>query len=390
MEKYMEKLNVVFEKHLNDFKEVNQYLYDNPELGRCEFKSSLAHMSLLGKLGFQVEAGICDMDTAYIASFKSENPGARIAYLSEYDALPGIGHGCGHNILGVASIAAGTLLKEFVTLYGGEVLVIGCPAEETSGGKVDMCKMGVFDDVDVAIIAHPTSQHHYRSGKSQAIEPIQFVFKGRTAHASSAPHEGVNALDGVLNLFSGINALRQQTISTARIHGVISEGGKAANIIPDLAIADFYVRAPETKYLKELVERVKNCARGAALASGTELEIRNYETSFANLVTNQTLSLAYEKNLKFLGIETVLDRDGIGSTDAGDVSHVCPTIHPYFPISKEKIIGHSREFAEKSIGEDSYSGMKTASMAMALTGIEILSSQELLKNIKIEFDSHRN
>lgn len=385
MERYIAELNEVFEENIDRFKKLNEELYANPELGRAEFKSSKAHRELLSELGFQVTEGICNMETAYLASFKGKKEGPRIAYLTEYDALPGIGHGCGHNILGTASIAAGTLLKKYAALYGGEVLVVGCPAEETSGGKVQMCREGFFDDIDVAIMAHPISGNHYRSGSSQAIEPLQFIFRGKTAHAAGAPHEGINALDGVLNLFVGVNALRQQIISTARIHGVISEGGKAANIIPDLAIADFYVRAPEVGYLKELVERVKNCARGAALASGTELEIGNYESSFANLVTNRTLSSVYEKNLRALGVETILDKEGMGSTDAGDVSHICPTIHPYFPISKEKVISHSVEFAKCSVGDEAYEGMRTSAMAMALTGIEILTDRELLNRIKSEF-----
>lgn len=387
MEKYVENLNRIYEENIGELKKLNRYLYDNPELGRAEFKSAAAHREFLEKMGFEVVEGICGMETAYLASFKGETPGPKIAYLSEYDALPGIGHGCGHNILGTASIAGGILLKEYVTIYGGEVVIVGCPAEETSGGKVDMCRMGFFDDIDVAIMAHPTSENHFRSGSSQAIEPLQFTFRGKTAHAASAPHEGINALDGVLNLFAGVNALRQQIIPAARIHGIISEGGQAANIIPELAVANFYVRAPEITYLKELVEKVKNCARGAALASGTELEITNYETSFANLVTNQILSSIYEKNLTILGIEKIFDREGMGSTDAGDVSHICPTIHPYFPITQKKITSHSIEFAECSIGEEAYKGMKIASMAMALTGIEILQNRDLLLEIKKEFSS---
>lgn len=392
MKQYLEQLEKIYQKNLPALKNLNQYLLENPELGNCEYKAAEAHKNLLSLLGFEIIDNYCGINTAYLASYSSPNStnGPKIAYLTEYDALPGIGHGCGHNILGTAGIGAAYLLKTFIDSLGGEVFVIGCPAEETDGAKVDMSKMGVFDVFDTAIIAHPTGEHHFRSGTSQAMEALQFTFKGKTAHAAGAPYDGINALDGVLNLFSGINALRQQTHPSARIHGIISEGGKAANIIPDLAIANFYVRAPKSSQLQELVEKVKNCAKGAALASGTELEISNYEYGFADLITNQTLSLIYEENLKLLGVTEVKSKEGMGSTDAGNVSYCCPTIHPSFPISKEKLIGHSLEFAQASISDTAYEGMREAVLAMALTGIQLLTQKDTLLKIKEEFAQQQN
>lgn len=219
------------------------------------------------------------------------------------------------------------------------------------------------------------------------MEAIQFAFKGKAAHAAASPHEGINALDGVLMLFNSINALRQQTLETARIHGVITKGGEAANVIPDLAVANFYVRAKTLTYLKELIEKVKNCAKGAALATGTELEISNYETSFANLVTNNKLSETYEKNLKYLGVTDIRSKDGNGSTDMGDVSHCCPAIHPYFPLTTEHLVGHSKELATATIMPEAYRGMKEPSFSMTLTALEIFENTELLKEIKEEFES---
>jgi len=388
MEKRKEILSELFNKYRNELKELNEYLYNNPELGLQEYKACLAHTDILKKYDFQVEKAFANIEIAYKASFKNGS-GPKIAILAEYDALPVIGHGCGHNAYGVTSISTAIIVKEFMKEFNlqGEIQVIGTPAEETNGAKVDMAKLGVFNDIDVAMSVHPCGETHYRSGTSHAMEALQFTFKGKTAHAAAAPHEGINALDGVLNLFNSINALRQETLSTARIHGIISKGGEAANIIPDLAVANFYVRAEELDYLKGLVERVKNCARGAALASGTELEITNYETSFANLVTNKKLMALYEKNLRELGVNDIRDREGFGSTDMGDVSHCCPTIHPYFPLTTKHLVGHTIEFATATIQEEAYKGMKEASLAMALSCIDIFENNDILKEIKEEFNN---
>lgn len=257
MEQLKEKLSTIFDKYLTEYKEANEYIYNNPELGNKEFKACETLTTMLKNHGFETTTNYVNIPTAFIGKYVSGNGGPKVAILAEYDALPGIGHGCGHNIFGVTSIATGIILKEVIGDVAGEILVIGTPAEETCGAKVEMAKAGVFDNIDIAMAVHPTGEAHTRSGKSQAMEAIQFTFKGKTAHAAGAPHEGINALDGVITLFNSINALRQQTLETARIHGVISNGGKAANIIPDLAVANFYVRAQTLSYLKELVEKVK-------------------------------------------------------------------------------------------------------------------------------------
>ena len=381
----VEKLRTIFKNYLGDFKEINEYIYHNPEMGNREYKACEAHKKLLEKHGFTVETGITGLETAFIGKYSTGKLGPRIAFLAEYDALPEIGHGCGHNILGTTSDAGAILAKEIMEDLGGELLVIGTPAEETNGAKVHMAQHKLFDNIDVAMIVHPKSEAHYRSTSSQAMEAIQFTFRGKTSHAASAPHEGINALDGVITLFNSINALRQQIPSDARIHGIITNGGAAANIIPDLAVANFYVRSPKLKDLKILVEKVKNCAKGAALATGTTLEIENYETSFADLVTNQKLSETYEKNLRLQEITDIRTPISTGSTDTGDVSHCCPAIHPYFPLTTKHLTGHSMEMAKASIEEEAYKGMEEASIAMALTAIDILKDKNLLEEIKKEF-----
>ena len=382
----LNKLENKFSEIFEDLKELNEYIYKNPELGRKEFKACEAHKNLLKKYGFEIEENYIGIPTAYLAKYSSGKKGIKIGYLAEYDALPEIGHGCGHNILGTTSIGAGILLKEYIDEFGGEVLIFGTPAEETFGAKVDMAEAGCFDDIDVAMISHPTGKNHEKSGTSQAMEALQFTFRGKTAHAAGDPYNGINALDGVIQFFNSINALRQQTKTSARIHGIISNGGEAANIIPDLAVANFYVREATTKEMLKLSERVKNCAKGAALATGTSLEIENYEYTFKHLVTNEKLSSIYTKNLELQGIKDIPMSDPTGSSDCGDVSHHCPTIHTYFPISKCELTGHSLEFAKATITEEAYQGMKEAIFALVMTGKDILSDPNLLKEIKDEFN----
>ena len=382
----LQNLSKKYDEIFKDLKELNEYIYANPELGRKEFKACEAHKNILKKYGFKVTENYIGIETAYLAEYSSEKEGPKIAYLAEYDALPEIGHGCGHNALGTASVGAGILLKDFVNEFGGTVFVYGTPAEETFGAKVDMAEAGCFDNIDAAMLSHPTGKSHERSGTSQAMEALQFTFKGKTAHAAGDPYNGINALDGVIQFFNSVNALRQQTKDSARIHGIISNGGEAANIIPDLAVANFYVREATTKEMVKLSERVKNCAKGAALATGTELKIENYEYTFKHLVTNETLSDIYVKNLKLQGIEDVPMSEPSGSSDCGDVSHHCPTIHSYFPISKCELTGHSIDFAKASISEEAYKGMKEAVLALTMTGKDILSDKELLKKIKDEFE----
>lgn len=379
-----EKLSSLFKNYLPELKRINEFIYHNPELGNKEFKACALLSETLRNHGFEVTGNFSNIPTAFCGRYRYGKGGVKIAILAEYDALPEIGHGCGHNSFATTSIATALILKDVLDT-DGEILIIGTPAEETCGAKVEMAKAGVFKNIDIAMAVHPTGECHKRSGTSQAMEALQFTFKGKTAHAAGNPYDGINALDGVIMLFNSINALRQQTREDARIHGIISKGGEAANIIPDLAVANFYVRANSLTYLKELIKKVKDCAKGAAIATGSQVFIENYETSFADLVTNKKLSETYEKNLKIQGVDYIVDSGSAGSTDMGDVSHCCPTIHPYFPLSKKSLIGHSRELAEATIHSEAYKGMEEAAVAMALTAMDIYRDADLLKEIKEEF-----
>ncbi len=370
--------------------ELSEKIYENPELGYEEFFSSKAHMEILKKYGFDVEENYMDMETGFKAVYDSKKEGPTVAYLIEYDALPGIGHGCGHNILGTTSTGAAIVLKMILDEVGGKVIAFGTPAEETSGAKVTYVNNGAFDDVDFAMMAHPNFSFN-RSGKSLALEAIEFEFTGKTSHAASSPEKGINALDACINTFNTINALRQQIRSDARVHGVITDGGEAANIIPEKAVAQFYVRAQTKTYLDELVERVKNCARGSALAAGATLSIRNYENSYDNMVTNKIMDNLFVDKLVEFGVERdkIEDpREGYGSLDAGNVSHVCPTIHPYFDITNDRsIAAHTRDFASCTLTPYAYESMKKTIGALVLTAVDVMKDKDLLSSIKDEFNN---
>lgn len=381
------KVNEIIDKIQEELKELNEYIFKNPELGLEEYKACKAHVDLLRKYDFQVEEEYVGIKTAFKAVKDSGKTGPTIAYLAEYDALPGIGHGCGHNLLGTTSTGSGIVLGELISKIGGKVIVFGTPAEENFGGKVDMVNNGSFDDVDVTMLSHPLDKY-VKSGKSLAVQALQFTFKGKSSHAAAFPEKGINALDAAINTFNNINALREHIRRDARIHGIIKEGGKAANIVPDLAIAQFYVRAVTRTYLGELIEKVKNCARGAALAVGAELEISNYEASYDNMVTNKILMETFSKNLRKLGIEDIEEAETVlWSMDTGNVSHVCPTIQPSFSISDKEVVSHTIEFAEATIQPLAYEGMKKTIGTLVLTAVDIIQDENLLCEIKHEFEN---
>lgn len=383
----IKKIKDIIEDIKDELIVLNEYIFSNPELGFEEYKSSKAHIDLLRKHYFKIETNFLGFETAFKAEFNSGKAGSTIAYLSEYDALPEIGHGCGHNLLGAVSTGAGIVLSKLIEDIGGNVIVYGTPAEEIGGTKVNMAEKNVLSDIDVAMIAHP-SNDYYESGKTLAMEAIEFTFKGKSAHAAGEPEKGINALDAVISTFNSINALREHIASDARIHGIITEGGKAANIVPDLSVARFYVRATTKSYLLELVEKVKNCAKGAALATGTELEITNYEASYDNLITNSTLSKAFTNSLKDFGVDSIKPpKDSLGSSDAGNISHICPTIHPYFSLGNKNIVAHTKEFAKSTIDENAYVEMCRTIGALAKTGIDIIKNKDLLIAIKEEFSN---
>ena len=359
--------------------EISDYIYNNPELGNEEYKAVEALTTFLKEHDFKIEAPIADMATAFKATFDSGKPGMTIGYLCEYDALPKIGHGCGHNMIGAMSAGAGVVLSKVLHEIGGKVIVYGTPAEETNGGKVILAEAGVFDELDAAMIVHPDGETR-ASGSSSALYPIRFIYKGKTAHAASCPEKGINALNSVIQLFNGIDALRQHVTPDVKMHGIITKGGVAANIVPDEAIADFYFRASTKERVTEVVEKVKKIAEGAALMTGATLEMERYELPYDDLNTNEALSEMFNNNLRELGITDIKEAKATGgSSDIGNVSYVAPTIHPYIGITDCPMVGHSVEMAKATTTSKAHDRLLIAALAMAYTGYDVIVKNESLR-----------
>lgn len=370
------------EKKLID---IAKRLYDNPELGDQEFQSMKLLVDYLESHHFEVEQNIANRPTAFKAVFDSGKEGPTIGYLAEYDALPDVGHGCGHNLIAAMSTGAGIALSKVINNTGGKVIVFGTPAEETNGAKVEMAEKDVFFGVDVAMLVHAADQS-YESGVMSAMEAIQFAYTGKSSHAAEEPEQGINALDGVIQLFNGVNALREHIPSDVRIHGIVKEGGEAANVVPSYAVAQFYIRAPEKHVLDRISNRVKDIAKSAATMTGASVEITNYEIGFDNLVTNKVLSDAFTKNLKQVSNHPVLPgKRSFGSSDMGDVSKKVPAIHPFIGLNKPGLVFHTKEFADQTVTKDGSEALLSGALSLALTGYDVLSDERLLEEIKQEF-----
>ncbi|EQK43187.1 amidohydrolase family protein [[Clostridium] bifermentans ATCC 638] len=373
--------SILFEKGKEIHKElceISDFIYHNPELGNEEYKAVEKLTSFLQEHNFEIETEFLGIKTAFRATYDSNKEGPTIGYLCEYDALPEIGHGCGHNMIGAMSAGAGVILSKVLNEIGGKIIVYGTPAEETNGAKVIFAEQGVFDELDVAMMVHP-SDKTIESGTSMALYPLQFTYTGKTAHAASCPQDGINALNSVIQLFNGIDALRQHVTPDVRIHGIITNGGVAANIVPDKAIAQFYFRASTKEILDDILVKVKNIAQGAALMTGSKLEMTRYELPNDNLKTNKSLSEAFSKNLRKLGIKDIYESKDTGSSDIGNVSHKTPTIHPYIGISNFNVTGHSVNMADATITPFAHERLLIGALALAYTGYDVLIKKVDLK-----------
>ena len=376
------------EQHKASLIELARFIGEHPELGHEEFQASEKLIGLLQAHGFTVQNPVLNLPTAFIGTYTADKPGPVVAFLCEYDALPELGHACGHHLICTMGAAAAIGLKSVIDELGGTIRVYGTPAEETKGAKVPMSAAGLFDDVDFALMAHP--YHTYeKSGQSLAMDAVQFEYFGKAAHAAASPYEGVNALDAVLQLFNSVNALRQQLQSHTRIHGIITEGGKAANIIPEYAAAQFYIRSANRPYTDETVSKVLRCAEGAALQTGCTLKVSNYEYSYDELITNETLSDLFTRNLIDMGVDETSIEYGKdhGSVDLGNVSRHCPAIHPYIKVIDEKHLLHTPEFRDLAMQERAFEGMLFGARALAFTAYDAIRSPQTLDAIRKEFQN---
>jgi amidohydrolase len=372
------------EAQYQELTQLSLKIHDNPELGFQEEKASSWLISYLEGNGFCVQKCAAGLATAFQATYGQGRP--RIALLAEYDALPKIGHGCGHNIIAASAVGAGVASEAAIDSLGGSVVVLGTPGEEVLGGKIDMVKAGMFEEIDVAMMVHPNTRNFVTTQALSCIS-LNVEFFGKPAHAAAQPYKGINALEALILAFNGINSLRQHIKGEARIHGIITDGGEAPNIVPAHSAAKFLIRTPDNAYLNELKEKVLSCFKGASLASGARLEYSWGDKTYAPMRNNMTLARLFRQNLESLGrsIEVFDPRFGFGSTDMGNVSQVVPSIHPMVAIASPEVLAHTPEFTAAAASEAGHKGLLDAAKAMAMTVVDLLSQPEMLDKIKQEF-----
>jgi amidohydrolase len=382
------KVAAAVDRLADELEGLSHRIHETPELA---FKEEQAHAWLTGfleKHGARVERGVGGLSTAFRATILGRRPGPTIAIMAEYDALPGIGHACGHNVIATAGAGAGAALAAALSTlpFEGQIQVIGTPAEEGGAGKVKLMDAGVFAGVDAAMMIHGRcGTQVWRP--SLGIVKVKAEFFGRAAHASSWPWRGVNALNAVIGLFNALDAMRQQLRPDARVHGVITRGGEQANIIPEHTSAEFYLRAITVEYCWELLRRFTAAAEGAAAATGCRVSVIHDPTVHEPLKPNRTMADLFAKNLAAIDFPEDPDdgQAGYGSTDCGNVSQRLPTIHPYIRISPDGVPGHSREFAEWARSPLARTGMVAGAKALALTALDLLASPEALQHARQDF-----
>jgi amidohydrolase len=369
---------------------ISDTIHANPEVAFEEVKSAALLSSTLEHTGFAVDRGVAGLETAFVGTLHGREGGPTMAFLAEYDALPGLGHACGHNIIGASAVGAGLATKTVLPELAGAIQVVGAPAEEGGGGKITLVEAGVFDHVDAAMMIHPSRRNLTRR-QSLTSYKVSIEFFGKPAHAAASPDKGVNALDAMILTFNGINALRQHLRDDARIHGIITDGGQAVNVVPEYTAARFSVRALDTLYASEIVEKVRTCAEAGARATGARLEFQEYTRHYDPMMPNPKLADLVDANMAALGIEVELPlpNERMGSSDMGNVSQVVPALHPYLAIGPEDLVGHTAEFREAAASPAGHAGLINAAKSMAMTAVDLLAEPANMSQVKKAFQEQK-
>lgn len=364
-------------------------IHAHPEVSNYEFHACEVLSEQLKKEGFTVQTDVAGHRTGFTGVYQSGKPGPVLVFLAEYDALPGLGHACGHNLFGPTSVLAGATLRQVIDQVGGEVRVYGTPGEEggeNGSAKGSFVREGFFEGVDAALCVHPGSDYHSLTHAEIACAPIQIEFFGKASHAAASPEEGVNALDAMILVYNAVNALRQQLTSDVRIHGIIVKGGDAPNIIPDYTLAKFYVRAATVKRMMDVYHKMENIVQAAALATGCQGKLMPTQRNMVyNITPTPSFDAVYRKNLEKLG-EVFEDRPilPLGSSDVGNVSQVVPTIQPMIAISKTPVGGHTVEKREACVQPMALASIGLGAKALAMTALDLIEQPELLSSIQRE------
>jgi len=368
---------------------VSREIHAHPELAFEEHRAAALLIAALRAGGLRVEPGAYGLETAFVAEFGSER-GPCVALLAEYDALPGIGHACGHNLIAASALGAALALAPLAKTLPGRVRMLGTPAEERGGGKELMARQGAFNGVDAALMMHPSSVNLV-SMPCIAMSEVEVIYHGQSAHAAAMPERGVNALDALVLAYQGIAALRQHIRATERIHGIVTDGGQAPNIVPERAAGRFYVRAANAEDLAPLKLRVEGCFRAGAAATGAELEIRWDPADYLDIHYNEPLATAFRSNAEFLGRVFFpfekLPASIQGSTDMGNVSHRVPSIHPMLAAAPLHCTIHNPEFAKWAASELGDAAAIDGAKALAMTALDFLFDAALQRSAREAFES---
>ena len=368
-----------------DMLDINRRIFDKPELCYQEKFARQALADYLSSNGFSVTTPAGWPPTSFIARHgKAKTPS--VAILAEYDALPQIGHACGHSMIAAAGCGAATAIVKAAPGHAGSLLVIGTPAEEGGGGKIKMLAKGAFKGVDAAIMIHPSNKTR-AVARMYAISHLTFEFRGKAAHAAAFPDKGVNALDAGVLFYNAVSALRQQLKAEARVHGIFTHGGDAPNIIPERVEMKFYVRALDYGYFREVERKVVECAHGSARAAGCKLKITKGEAEYAPFYPSYPMGRIFRENMKTLGIaeDSFSETEEIGSSDIGNLSQVLPTLHPEFRVGDKGEVNHSRDFLTAVVSKNGAAAMIAMTKAMALTVYDLLAKPALMAEVKKEF-----
>ena len=373
-------------------------IHSHPELNYQEHHAAAVLSDALERHGFAVERGVGGVETAFRGTLQGgAGDGPTVAILAEYDALPEVGHGCGHNLIAISALGGGLGAMAAMGSLPGRLVVIGTPAEEGGGGKIRLLDAGGFQGVDAALSSHPGSNRtviptEIPMGESWSLAMVgyRYVYHGKAAHASVMPEAGINALNGVIHLFTGIDALRQHLRGDVRIHGIITDGGTAPNVVPEFAAANFMLRCRDREYLKEGVgEKGRQVAEGAAQITGARLEVTSFYPLYENVIPNAALAKAARTNAETVGVHVDEPTPGPGgggaSTDFGNVSQVIPSFAMRFAISKEPVAGHSKAMCDAAATELAQSNAIGVAKVLALTACDLFADPGLLEAARTEF-----
>ena len=398
---YVDTVTKAVEALRQELVETSLDIHSNPELNYQEFHAAAVLADLLERRGFQVERGVGGVETAFRGTIEGRGgDGPTVALLAEYDALPGIGHGCGHNLIAISNLGAGLGAKTAMSSLPGRLVVLGTPAEEGGGGKIRMLDAGVFEGVDVVLSSHPSSNRTpipteaaTNESWSLAMVGYRYAYHGKAAHAAAAPEAGINALNAVIHLFTGIDGLRQHLRDDVRIHGIITDGGKAPNIVPDFAAANFMLRSRDREYLDQVVEKVRHVAEGAAQITGARLEVLPAHPMYENVQPNAVLANSVRTNAETIGMKVDIPPPGTGgssaSTDFGNVSQLVPSFYLRFAVSEEPVAGHSIAMTEASKTPFAHDTAIATAKALALTACDLLANPDLLAEARKEFEARK-